>query len=145
MNKTIKLASLYLATLKAAIIIHQQSHWLASGKDSYEDHLLYERIYNESQECLDTGAEKFISIFGNDCLEYKLQNSLLLKALSNYNDFDNFNKSLRIEKDFLKFNQLFYNHVKSQSDKMTLGLDDFIMETHSKHEGFVYLLEQKIK
>ena len=51
---------------------------------------------------------------------------------------------LQIEKDFLKFSQNIYNELK-RAGAMTLGLDDMIMANANAHEGYYYLLQQRIK
>lgn len=79
-----KIAGLYIATLKAMALIHQNSHWTTKGIPFYGDHLLFERLYNSALEDLDLAAEKFIGLFGDDCLQYEMQAELLNKVLLKY-------------------------------------------------------------
>ncbi len=135
------MAALYVATLKAIALIHQHSHWLAKGNDFYGDHLLFERLYDATLENLDGAAEKMIGVFGDECMDFKLQTELLNKLLMKYSDLseDVLNCSLSIEKDFLNFSKAAYECFENEG-KMTLGLDDFIMATASEHEEAIYLL-----
>jgi hypothetical protein len=141
MEKCVKVAALYIATLKAIYLIHQQNHWLVKGNDFYGDHLLFQRIYESAQENLDGAAEKMIAIFGDDCLDYKIQADLLNKLLLKYGKLseDPVACSLAIEKDFIKYSKVAYECFEKEGT-MTLGLDDFIMATSSAREESVYLL-----
>lgn len=146
MDKCSKTAALYIATLKAIALVHQHSHWTTKGKPFYGDHLLFERIYKSSLEDLDLAAEKFIGLFGTDCLDYQLQADLLDKVLLRYKSLEGkpLAMSLAIEKDFLKFSKDAYNCFEEEGT-LTLGLDDMMMAIASNREGAVYLLQQASK
>lgn len=146
MEKCSKTAALYIASLKAVALIHQHSHWTTKGDTFYGDHLLFERIYNSALENLDAAAEKFMGLFGLDCLNYVLQAELLNKVLLKYKSLEGepLDMSLSIEKDFIKFSQGAYDCFKDEG-KLTLGLDDMIMAIASKREEAVYLLQQPLK
>jgi DNA-binding ferritin-like protein len=146
MEKCFKVAALYIATLKALALIHQHNHWTTKGIMFYGDHLLFERLYNSTLENLDLAAEKFVGVFGDECLNYDLQAELLHKVLLKYKNLEGSpaEMSLAAEKDFLKFSQEAYN-VIDEDGKMTLGLDDMIMAIASKREESVYLLQQTLK
>lgn len=146
MDRTLKTAALYIASLRAMGIIHTQSHWTTKGKPFYGDHLLFERIYKSSLEDLDLAAEKFVGLFGTNCLDYQLQTELLGKVLLKYKGLEGkpLEMSLAIEKDFLKLSQDAYNCFEDE-DQLTLGLDDMVMAIASNREGAVYLLQQALK
>jgi len=135
------MAAIYLATLKGIYLIHQQNHWLAKGNDFYGNHLLFQRIYESAAENLDAAAEKFVTIFGNECLDYKLQADLLNKILLKYEDKceSGIECSLAVEQDFIKLSKAVYDCFEREG-RMTLGVDDLIMATASDREGAVYLL-----
>lgn len=145
-QQNIKIAALYIATLKAMSLIHQHSHWITKGNDFYGNHLLFERLYDSALENLDLAAEKFIGLMGDACLDYDLQTSLLNKVLSKYNNLEGspLEMSLAVEKEFLKFSKSAYEAFKKTGD-MTLGLDDAIMAIASQREESVYLLQQALK
>lgn len=65
MHKCLKVGALYIASLKALALIHQHSHWTAKGVTFYGDHLLFERLYNDTLELLDEAAEKFVGLLGD--------------------------------------------------------------------------------
>lgn len=145
MGESIKIAALYVASLKAISLIHVHNHWTAKGIAFYSDHLLFERIYNDILKNLDMAAEKFIGLFGASCLDYETQADLLHKVLIKYKNLEEAPVAiaLQVEKDFLKFAQQAYN-IFEDEETLTLGLDDLIMSIASKHEEIVYLLQQTL-
>jgi hypothetical protein len=146
MEKCFKTAALYIASLKAMALIHQNSHWTTKGNDFYGDHLLFERLYNSTLENLDTAAEKFMGLFGPDCLDYQLQTDLLHQVLLRYKVLEGepLGMSLAVEKDFIKLSQDAYNCFEDE-ERLTLGLDDMVMSIASKREEAVYLLQQALE
>lgn len=143
MDKCCKVAALYVATLKAIALIHQHSHWTTKGVAFYGDHLLFERLYQSALEDLDLAAEKFIGLFGDECLNYDLQIELLSKVMSKYKNLEGspVAMSLSVEKDFIKLSKDAYNCFEEEG-RMTLGLDDMVMAISSQREESVYFLQQ---
>jgi DNA-binding ferritin-like protein len=146
MDKSSKVAALYIASLKGMALIHQNSHWTTRGIAFYGDHLLFERLYNSALEDLDLAAEKFMGLLGDEVLDYDLQADLLHKVLLKYKNLEGspLEMSLTVEKDFLKFSKSAYNLFEEEG-KLTLGLDDMIMAIASQREESVYLLQQALK
>jgi len=146
MDKCSKVASLYIASLKAVALIHQHNHWTTRGIAFYGDHLLLERLYNSTLKDVDMAAEKFIGLFGDGVLDYDQQVELLSKVLSKYSKLEGspVEMSLAIEKDFLKFSRDAYQCFENEG-KLSLGLDDMIMSIASQREESVYLLQQTLK
>jgi len=143
MDKCLKVAALYVATLKAMALIHQHNHWTTNGEMFYSEHLLFERLYNSVLEDLDLAAEKYMGLFGDEVLAYTLQTQLLSKVLSNYNKLEGspVEMSLAVEKDFIKFSNDAYKCFEEQGE-LSLGLDDMIMSIASNREEAAYLLQQ---
>ena len=146
MNKSLKIASLYIATLRAIALIHQHNHWTTNGQSFYGDHLLFSRLYDSALENADTAAEKFIGLFGSECLDYDLQIELMSKVQSKYKNLEGSpaQMSLSIEKDFLKLSKDAYKCFEDE-DQLSLGLDDMIMAIASNREESVYLLKQTLQ
>lgn len=141
MDKCVKTAALYIATLKALYLIHQQNHWLAKGNDFYGDHLLFQRIYESAQENLDNAAEKMVTLFGDECLDNKLQANLLNRLLLEYGSCseDLTECSLEVESFFQKLSKSAFDCFEKENT-MTLGLDDMLMSIASEREEAIYLL-----
>ena len=146
MDKCIKVANLYIASLKGLSLINQNSHWTTRGVPFYGNHLLFERIYNSALEDLDLAAEKLIGLLGDEVLDYELQADLLHKVLLKYNNLEGspLEMSLAMEKDFLKLSSQFYQLLEDEK-KLTLGLDDLLCQISDSREGSVYLLQQSLK
>lgn len=146
MDKCCKAAALYIASLKGLSLIHQHNHWTTKGGTFYGKHLLFERIYESALENLDLAAEKFIGVFGVECVDYDLQNKFLNKVLEKYSKLDGepIEMSLMVEKDFVEYSEYAYNCFE-QEDKMTLGIDDMIMSIASEREEAMYLLQQSLE
>jgi DNA-binding ferritin-like protein len=144
MDKCTKVACIYISTLKAIYIINQQNHWLSKGTSFYSSHLLFQRIYEKAQENLDTAAEKFIGLFGDEVVDYTIQVKFLNSILLKYSSLSLFEQSLKIEEDFIKFSKQAYDCFEKEQ-KLSLGLDDMIMAIASDREEAVYLLKQSIK
>ena len=145
MDKSIKMCALYVATLTAMSIVHHQNHWLTKGKTFYGDHLLFERIYDSSLEDLDSAAEKFIGVLGEDCLDYDLQTDLLHRVLLKYENLEGSPQqmSLAIERDFLKLGTALRAQLEEE-EKLTMGIDDLLASIASNRETAVYLLQQSL-
>jgi DNA-binding ferritin-like protein len=143
MEKSLKIAALFIASLKAIALIHQHNHWINDGAAYFGNHLMFERLYNSAQEDLDSAAEKFVGLFGKECLDYKTQTELLSQILSKYTDLagDPVAHSLAIEKDFIKFCSAAYEGFEKE-ESLTLGLDDMIMSISGNREEAVYHLQQ---
>jgi DNA-binding ferritin-like protein len=146
MGKSENVAALYIATLKVMALVHQHSHWTTRGTNFYGDHLLFERLYDSALENLDSAAEKFMGLFGDECLGYDMQADLIHKILLKYKNLEGSpaEMSLAIEKDFLKLSSQSYK-IFEQENKLSLGLDDMIMAIASQREESVYLLQQVLQ
>ena len=146
MDKCVKVAALYIATLKAISLIALHGHWTTRGEMFYGEHLLFERLYKSAFEDLDTAAEKFIGLFGEDCLNYELQADLLNKVILKYKGLEGspIEMSLAAEKDFIKFSTDAYKCFEKEQ-KLSLGLDDMVMSIAGKREEAVYLLQQTLR
>jgi DNA-binding ferritin-like protein len=145
MDKCLKTAALFVATLKAIALIHQHNHWTNKGIVFYGNHLMFEKLYNSAQEDLDEAAEKFVGLFGTECLDYQTQTVLLSKILSKYTGLAGkpVEHSLTIEKDFIKFCDDAYRCFEDEG-KLTLGLDDMIMSIANNREEAAYHLQQTV-
>jgi len=145
MDKHVKIAALYIASLKAITLITQFSHWSSKGQTFYGQHLLFERLYNSALENLDLAAEKFVGLFGDQVLSYDLQVDLLNRVMLKYSNLEGSptQMCLAVVKDFLKLSSDFYKYLEDD-DRLTLGSDDAIMQIASKCEEAAYLLQQTL-
>jgi DNA-binding ferritin-like protein len=146
MEKLFELTNLYIASLRSLYLIHQHGHWTTKGLTFYGDHLLFERLYKQASEDADIAAEKMIGLFGESAFDYVKQFELIGKIGANYAKYEGnpIKMSLAIVADFIKLSKQFYDYLESEN-KMTLGLDDLIMNLANKQEESSYLLNQALK
>lgn len=136
-----EILSFYLSSLRAMEQTHQQNHWLAK---SYNDHLLFQRLYEEMGGLVDGTAERLIGLapstaafkpYNEITNKFIPQDSSLLALLES---------SLNIEKMFQDLSKKTYDQLK-EKDTLTLGLDDMIMANAAIGESHLYLLQQAMK
>jgi len=131
-----------LAHLRAASHLHQTHHWQSKGSPFFGDHLLFERLYNESQPFIDEVAERAIGEGSDDMVDALEQINLMQKTLASFKSSSSqeemIAKSLKMEKDILEL-------AKSLLDGATPGTSNLLEGLCDKHEQFVYLLQQRIK
>ena len=144
MDKLCQVAAMYIASLRAMLLIHQQNHWVSKGESFYGDHLLFQRLYESAGESADLAAEKFVGLLGVEVLDYDTQTQFLNKVLDRYAHLEGSpaELSMAIEKEFLKLSQGVYDAFE-EADTLSLGLDDCIMSIASKREVSIYLLQQR--
>jgi len=136
-----KLLCTYLAMQRTMYIVFQHSHWKCKNPVFYANHLLFDRIYNESKDLVDDTAEKIIGVFGNDSLKHEEQTKIIASLSEKYISEDHLKNSIEISKDFLKIAEDVYSKLKESGD-ITLGIDDMIMSQCNSVEKFIYLLNQ---
>jgi DNA-binding ferritin-like protein len=131
-----------LSVLQAQYMLYQHYHWTSSGHSAYGNHLLFQRLYESVQEDVDGMAEKIIALMGGHTLNPHTQALWVSRHIKRWTkDPCPFRSSLSSESDLQDALRIAYDGIKSQNS-MTLGLDDFIMATASKHETNQYLLHQ---
>lgn len=137
-----------LAILRALQWSHQTAHWKVRGESSYQDHLLFQKLYEAVGEEIDTLAEKIVGIYGPDAIHN-------LSVLSDTHQFianhaatgagdSSYQCALQMEEHLQRALKLAYDGLKA-SGEMSLGLDDFLMATANAHETALYLLRQRLR
>lgn len=139
-STTKKLLSKYVAILQALDIIHHSGHWMSKGNEFYGDHLLLQRIYEDTEDNMDAAAEKLLGIVDNFSTVEMAQT--IQKFISELTEEDVMARSLEGELAFLLYSEHMYNEIE-KANEMTLGLDDMIMSIANKHEEHVYLLKRR--
>ena len=136
------LMQMLLAFLRAVHWSHWTAHWQAKGDPAYADHLLMERLYNAVEEEVDTLAEKIVGEFGSDAVDAVDQAKFMMESLLSFSERDPIKRSLRVEEMTQGILKSVYN-LLSNTNEMSLGLDDYIMSTANAHETNLYLLRQR--
>jgi DNA-binding ferritin-like protein len=135
-----KILSAYVAFTRAIYILHQQNHWQAQ---SYGDHLLFQRLYEDSQTLADDAAERVMGLCGE--VVFEGEESIAKKFEPKIPTLTSLlEASLEIENAFQDVTQNTYDALKAK-DMLTLGLDDLIMSQAAMGEVHIYLLQQALK
>lgn len=125
-----------LFLLVAASSIHQVNHWNSNGNSFYGDHLLYGRLYDEVQDGIDQVAEKLIGLDMEKFIDVKEIATNVQQIVQSINPE---NSSVEIESLILqKISETL------QGPDVTPGMSNLLEDLHDTHEGFVYLLKQRV-
>jgi hypothetical protein len=128
------------------------AHALTKGTGFSGDHaFLYNKIYTEIQDEMDSAIEKVVGITNNEMLACPVKiTDLAMAVLEHYPSPAGASclmiasVGLQIIRDYLEGLEILYRDLK-ESDELSLGLDDFIMTSANIHEGYAYLLQQRVK
>lgn len=135
-----------LGYARSLAIFYQTSHWQMKGMSYYGDHLLFERLYNGVAGEIDGIAEKAIGITTQNAvvsipLHVKyIQNVLNGMPATFGENKEYFQKALELEKTYT---QILQNAVKN--DIFPEGTKDFFAGMQDTHEGYIYLIQQRLK
>lgn len=137
-----------LAILRAAAFLHQTHHWQTHGPQYYSDHILFERLYNDSQSFIDQVAERAVGSEGESTVEPVQQTTLIGTIVQMVSTGaapgELVNTSLRVESLVLASINQAAEILKSQG-KLSNGTDNLLQGAADLHETFVYLLQQRAK
>jgi DNA-binding ferritin-like protein len=145
-----------LALLRALTVIHQSHHWLTYGPTYYSDHLLFERLYNETVGEVDQVAEKAVGIGCPKTLIHPgVQASAVSVLVSKFcgggvytgegeNPQSYVGSSLQAEQYFLASAKRVADTMKGLGE-LSRGTDNLIAGIEDLHEGHVYLLSQRLQ
>lgn len=134
----------YLAILRVSQLVHFHSHWKCSGDEFYGNHLLFQRLYESSEERFDEIAEKIIGLYGNEALDIAKQFQLIGVIAPDFVSASVFENSINIEMKFLNCAEKVFKYLEDK-EKLSLGLNDMIATHASKAEENLYLLKQAAK
>jgi len=142
--------SVTIAFLRSCSIVHQTHHWQTRGASYYGDHLLFERLYNDSQGMIDTLAEKSIAFRQHPVVDPIRQVALIGKMVNHIYESQTTSGaesypsvSLRAELLLLVLLKMVYKRLEGK-ECLTMGLDNLLQDMADKHEQFVYLLQQRV-
>lgn len=137
-----------LALLQATSLLHQTSHWSTTGPSYYADHLLFERLYNESQEPIDQLAERAVGLHMPPSISPLLQAKQMVDWLGQFKNQKEADQlslvqtSLWAEMTCLKAIDAAIAQIE-RDQKLSHGLSNLLEGIADVHETFVYLLQQR--
>lgn len=125
-------------------------HWKAKGPTYYSDHELFSRLYQATAEEIDEIAEKAIGTTDDDTFINATE--LLSEASEFCNQYemhhgDGMNVEfvealLNAEREYVRLLTVIKNKFEA-NNSLTDGVEDFLQALCSKHEGHIYLLQQR--
>jgi DNA-binding ferritin-like protein len=133
-----------LVILRAAAFIHQTHHWQTRGSQAYADHLLFERLYNDSQSFIDQVAERAVGLAAPDLVDPIDQSQKmagLIEALTRGSG-SMVATSLRTESVVLSVIAQALKTLEANG-ALTSGTSNLLEGAADLHETFVYLLSQR--
>lgn len=134
-----------LAVLRAAGFIHKTNHWQTKGQTFYGDHLLFDRLYTDNQEGIDSVAERIVGSVGPDAIDAMEQARMMKDCVDHCFDLMTSNPvelSLIIEAGVLTA----LNRAKralEASGQLSPGTSNLLDGVYDIHEVFTYLLKQR--
>ena len=135
-----------LSHIRALASLEQHFHWKASGDNYFGDHMLFDRLYNETNDLLDSIAEKSVGLFGADSIDVIEDAALTQKLLTQWKS-DEQSPSI-VAQAAVKFVVAFITSGAKElreSGKMSEGLENLIQGVADKLESHIYLLQQRNK
>jgi DNA-binding ferritin-like protein len=143
--------SVLLVAARAITMLHQTHHWVSRGDSFFGDHLLFDRLYNETLSDIDTIAERVVGLGGNDLVNPSTQANQVCKLICEVfstgmgipRPQELMQRSLNAEEQYLKF----INMCKSSLEMngcLTYGTDNLLAGVADKCESRQYLLKQRL-
>ena len=139
-----------LVHLQFLASVHQMHHWQVKGGSFYGDHLMFERMYEATQEQIDPVAEKAIGLGGTSNVDLLRQASQLQKLAAGYGpsmtipqDNELSRRALAAEYTFLTVVDHLITLIEERG-AMTRGLENLLAGIEYVHEQHVYLLKGKL-
>lgn len=134
-----------LSIIQAARNHYQNAHWLCQGPSFYGDHLLYERLYENIEEEVDSFAERMIGLFGPGSFSIESHQRTIKIMSEKWAKTDCLvRRSIKVEKTVLGFLRKTKSELE-RNGELTLGLEDFLPAVASQHETHLYLLKQRLR
>ena len=139
-----------VGVLRAASVVHQSHHWQTYGHSYYGDHLLFDRLYNDSLGFIDSVAERSVGTGGRDLVNPKVQANLVQIMVHFWchpgreNPRSMVDVSLYVERCVLECLKSAKERLSSQG-ALSEGTDNLLQGVADKHEEFVYLLQQRVQ
>lgn len=132
-----------LANLRAAYQIHQDGHWQVDGSSSYGQHLLLQRLYEETQDLADGFAERLVGM-GLRIDEPDMAERIR-STVDVVSETDGcVHRSLSAVNYAIDGHAAAYDALK-RAGTLTLGTDDLLMAQSNTLETHRYLLQQALK
>lgn len=139
-----------LACQRALAHIHQTHHWQTQGQAAYADHLLFERLYNESLGFIDQVAERAVGTVGPAAVDAHQQIDWMHKLVKAVCGSEPHTSADQMVQASLAGEMVFLGvlahlmQLMEADGQMSPGTHNLLEGAGDKHETFVYLLKQRL-
>lgn len=134
-----------LAALRAAYMTYRTAHWQASGDAYYGDHLMLQRIYEESEKHIDQIGERVVGYYGASSVDLADQTERVEHWMQRFSkEGDPIRASLVAAEDVRDMIAKVYGTLEKQGE-LSLGIDDLLMSISNEKDSHVYLLQQALE
>ena len=142
----------YIACIKTMHDWFHSAHILTKGVGFSGDHVnLYGKIYQELGDSLDGILEKILGITNDEDLvcptviAHSVADKMqVIPTNSNKDDVMIASTALQLVKSHINNTEKFFNILES-SGLLSLGFNDFLSAYCNQLEGYIYLLQQRVK
>ncbi len=135
-----------LGALRGLAILHQTHHWQSSGPTFYGDHLMFGKLYEDTEADIDPLAEKIVGLSKSALVGFSRHAINLTAFLATIKDTSTSDepcrRSLDAEKLLISLTETVMERLEAKG-LLTKGLENMLAAIADKHEGFVYLLRQR--
>lgn len=141
-----------LAFVGAVASIHQTHHWKSKGSTFYSDHLLFQRLYEQMEDEVDSLAERCVGLGGEAavdvCLQAQMKQSVCDWICRLYaNPGEGYNSlielSLSAEECLSAVIEIAMAHMHARG-ALTRGTDNMLTTLADNHESMQYLLRRSL-
>lgn len=141
-----------LAHLRAIHWIAWTAHWVASGPNYYGDHLLLQRLYSGDgggpaiEPAIDTLGEKMVAHFGVESVNPALLGAKAQSLVQQAAEVSTgrFAALLALEQSLQTAIRTAWRANQESGDRMSLGVDDYLMGLANERETAIYLLMRRV-
>ena len=131
-------------------MIHQTAHWQTRGSEYYGDHLMFMRLYEQSQDFIDQMAERTVGAGSPALVGARQQIDAMKRVIDDMFPSkshappasDLVRISLAAEMAFVEELASVYQELE-RAGKMSRGTSNLLEGVADKHEEFIYLLRQR--
>lgn len=135
--------AVFLGWMHGLKMLHHAHHWQTYGANSFSDHELYKRLYEQVEKEIDIVAEKIVGAWDIESTNYFVTLSNMkafLQAVSQQEALHT--ESLRGELMIISLGQMILESYK-QNGSLSSGLEQAVGTILDTHETHVYLLQQR--
>jgi len=130
-----------MVDLVALYRLLQTLHWQSSGETSYQDHLLFQRLYEDVPKEIDSTAERLVGLFGEGSVDPGAIEARVVRRITSWQEIPQPSvRALMAERDVLETlrSAALVFHEDPGTENLLQGFSD-------KHMEHAYLLQQRTK